>query len=129
MSQPPVPSPSARRGNDLLAKFPEEVRAAYTRYLATGEVEAVDLIALAVIKDFIPKRPGGAPKPEFNDSTRLMTDLGFDSLTIAESVFFFEDLFRVRINNAEIMQVTTVGELRNFIRRKVAEIPEAPSAG
>lgn len=129
MSQPSAPSPSPRRGHDPLGKFPAEVRAAYQRYQQTGEPEAVDIVALAVIRDFMPRRPGAETAVALADETRLMADLGYDSLAIAESIFFFEDLFQVRINNAEIVHVSTVGELRKFIREKVAQVsrPNRPA--
>jgi acyl carrier protein len=50
----------------------------------------------------------------------LIGDLGFDSLALAEIVFFIEDLYQVSVSNEELMRITTVGELRGFIRIKVA---------
>ena len=44
--------------------------------------------------------PGGA---ELRSDMKLMEDLGYDSLAVAETVFFFEDLFKVRIQNTELM--------------------------
>lgn len=117
---PPSASPLARRAHDPLGKFPEAVRAAYMRYRETGDKEAVDLVVLAVVRDYVPKTillPAENPLP---DHARLIADLGFDSLAISETVFFLEDLFKVRITNAEIMEVRTVGELRAFVRRKLS---------
>jgi len=118
-------SPLPRRPHDPLAKFPEPVRAAYTRYLETGDVEAADAVVLAVVRDYVPKTVVLPVENGLPDSARLMADLGFDSLAIGETVFFVEDLFRVRITNAEILQVRTVGELRAFVRRKLTSLPKA----
>jgi len=121
MSAPPDSPSGPRRTHDPLAKFPGEIRDAYARAQASGDAAAVDTVVLAVVRDFIPKHvapPADQPLP---DSARLMADLGFDSLAIAETVFFLEDLFDVKISNAEIMQVSTVAQLRAFVRAKLAE--------
>lgn len=113
-------SPLTRRAHDPLGKFPEAIRAAYTRYRETTDIEAVDVVVLAVVRDYVPKTillPADNPLP---DQARLIADLGFDSLAISETVFFLEDVFKVRITNAEIMEVRTVGELRAFVRRKLS---------
>lgn len=115
MSATPLP----RRANDPLGKFPDAVRSAYARYRENGDETAVDPVVVAVVRDFVPKTillPEGNALP---DNARLIADLGFDSLAISETVFFLEDLFEVRITNAEIMEVRTVGELRAFVRRKL----------
>jgi acyl carrier protein len=123
MSAPSDPSSSPRRPHDPLARFPGEVRDAYARFQTSGDAAAVDTVVLAVVRDFIPRYvapPAGQP---LADSAKLMADLGFDSLAIAETVFFLEDLFDVKISNAEIMQVSTVAELRAFVRAKLAARP------
>ncbi|MFA6287294.1 MAG: acyl carrier protein [Opitutaceae bacterium] len=114
------PSPSTR---DPLAKFPEDVRAAHARFLATGDAAALDTVVLAVVLDHQPKAAqtsGLSPVATPADSARLIADLGFDSLALAEIVFFFEDLYGVTITNNELVRITTIGELRAFVRAKVA---------
>ncbi len=75
---------------------------------------------LAIVADHM--RDKRAP---LHDTSTLMADLGFDSVTIAEMVFFIEDLLKVNVTNAEIMRVRTVGDLRAFVRHKLG--PQKPA--
>jgi acyl carrier protein len=103
-----------------LARYPVEARDAYERFRTNGDAEALRVIVLAAVRDFMPKRNLGTTI-ELRDEMKLMEDLGYDSLAVAETVFFFEDLFKVRIENTELMTVRTVGELLQFVSRKLAE--------
>ncbi len=120
----PMPDPalarSAHRVHDPLEKFPDDVRRAYGHYQSTRDPEALDVVVLAVVRDYIPKHAAPPPGQDLAEHLRLMTDLGFDSLAIAELVFFLEDLLKVKISNDEILRVSTVGELRSFVREKLA---------
>src|SRR5882757_1192311 len=102
-----------------LARYPVEARDAYERFRSTGDVAALRTVVFAAVRDFMPKRQLGVATIELKDEMRLMEDLGYDSLAVAETVFFFEDLFKVRIENAELMSVRTIGELREFVIRKL----------
>ena len=76
----------------------------------------------AILEDFIPRTPPGGPLAAQLGGTRLVDDLGFDSLAITEVVFFIEDLFGISIANKEIIQVRTLDDLRSFVRSKVTAI-------
>jgi acyl carrier protein len=105
--------------NALMRHFPDDVRAAYARFTATRSAADADIVILAVVLDHVPdksRRLAGPP----DDTRRLIEDLGFDSVAIAELVFFLEDLFQMKISNEEIMRVRTVGDLRTFVREKIA---------
>jgi acyl carrier protein len=102
-----------------LARFPADVRDAFAHFLAGGDVGALDTVLFAVVRDFLPRKNPVAAGP-LPENARLIEDLGFDSLAIAEIVFFMEDLFSIKISNAEIQQVGTVGQLRAFVLRKFA---------
>ncbi len=106
-----------------LARYPVEARDAYERFRSTGDTEALRILIVAAVRDFMPKKNLGASASsiEIRDDMKLMEDLGYDSLAIAETVFFFEDLFKVRIENAELLAVRTFGGLLEFVGSKLAK--------
>ncbi|HUL55234.1 MAG TPA: acyl carrier protein [Opitutaceae bacterium] len=116
MSSQPILDPSSK-----LDRFPIEVRDAFRRFRATGEPADLQMVVLAVLRDHMPKR-SSVPLTE---EMRLMEDLGYDSLAVAEIIFFFEDLFQVRIENRELPELRTVGEVGRFVARKLGQKPAA----
>lgn len=105
-----------------LTRFPAEVRAAYRQFRATGDAAAVERVVLSAVSEHGPRRNTLAAEPSAAPNTlRLVEDLGYDSLAIAELVFFLEDLFEVSIRTHEISAIATVGELRAFVAQKIAE--------
>ena len=104
--------------------LPAAARAAFERFRAgDDDLSQLDPVVLGIIGDFSPRAPA-QPLEELPGTTRLIDDLGFDSLAITEMVFFTEDLFGITITNQEIIQVRTLDDLRGFIRRKVAVRPD-----
>ncbi len=116
-------SPTSPAARDPLENFPPEVRAAHERWLANKSPTDADIVILAVIRDFVPSgettsRPAGAP---LTDDAHLINDLGYDSLAIAEVVFFLEDIYAVRVNLEELQDVATIGDLRRHLRARVGD--------
>jgi acyl carrier protein len=118
------PTSSAESGapdavTTLVNHFPVEIREAFARFRDNRSSSDADTVVLAVVLDHQPdkKRRGSVPP---TDDKKLVDDLGFDSIAITEMVFFLEDLFQVRIGNEEILRVRSVGDLRAFIREKLA---------
>lgn len=107
----------------LLRHFSEEVRGAYVRLHASGDPAAADTLVLAIVAEHMP-----SPQSGLADTAALIEDLGFDSVAIAEMVFFIEDLLQVNVTNAEIMGVRTVRDLRAFVRTKLAAHPVRPNS-
>lgn len=105
-----------------LAAFPEPVRAAHERWLSERDPAALDAVVLAIVayhrprKDDSPAAPADTPP----DSASLVADLGYDSLALAEVVFFVEDLYRVTISNEDLKTIVTIADLRAYVRAKLA---------
>jgi len=111
-----------------LSRFPAEVRAAYHQFRATGDATAVQLVVLSAVREHCPRKTTlAAEDSAATAGLRLVEDLAYDSLAIAELVFFLEDLFEVSISNEEILAIATVGELRTFVARKLSEKFAAPA--
>ena len=83
-----------------------------------GDAGAVEAVVIAAVVDYRPSGP--ASVGTVTDGTRLIEDLGYDSVAVAELVFFLEDLFDVSLNNDDILGVRTIAELRSCVNRKLA---------
>ncbi|HEY1847904.1 MAG TPA: phosphopantetheine-binding protein [Opitutaceae bacterium] len=113
MSNPPPQTPKPG-----LSRFPAEVLEAYQRYKSGGDGAAVEAVVIAAVIDYSPAE--GSPVEGATDKTRLAEDLGYDSVAVAELVFFLEDLFDVTLANEDIVDVRTIGDLRACVNRKLA---------
>ena len=101
-----------------LVRFPAEVRAAYQTFRDSRDEAALRVVVLAAVQDFMPRSSAQPRSAEILLDQRLIEDLGFDSLAVAETVFFFEDLFKVTIKNEDILALHTVGELCDFVAKR-----------
>ena len=115
----PAPSAASSAPEERLRYLPAPAREAFRRFHASGDPAALDEVIFAVMADHLP-RASSEPLAALPGSTRLVEDLGFDSLAITEAVFALEDLFEIGISNQEIVLVRTLDDLRGFVRGKLA---------
>jgi acyl carrier protein len=113
MEATPSPAPIP-----ALARFPTEVLEAYERYRSKGDAGAVQEVVIAAVIDYRPS--GSGPPQTVGDTTLLIEDLGYDSVAVAELVFFLEDIFDLTISNEDILAVRAIGDLRSCVTRKLA---------
>jgi len=105
---------------DPLAIFPAAVREAHARWLTSRDPAALDTVVLAIIAFYRADRPRLDSSETIPDSARLIEDLGYDSLALAEVVFFIEDLFQVAISNHDLRDLHTITDLRAYVRSRLS---------
>jgi len=105
---------------------PETLDAAL-KFLKTGDVAQLPVVVIGVIERFVD--PDQRPKlHEANDDLRLIEDLGIDSLTMMEIVILVEEALHMTINNEELRNLRTVGDIKIFIDCKARGLPPPPPA-
>ena len=113
-----TPSEAKSRAAEKLAGFAPEVPAAYIAFAETGDPALLDEVVLGVLQYYLATQPA-EPLLRMPDSTRLIEDLGCDSLTIVDMLFLAESLFDIKISDQEMAQATTLGALREYFRKSV----------
>lgn len=102
-----------------LTGFPPETVEAALRLQSEGTFEAIAAMLPGMIAFHLPR---GAPKPPLHlaDDLRLSQDLGLDSLSLTEMAFKMDELLGLAIETSEVIGITTVGELKAFLKRKLS---------
>ena len=111
-------APTVPDHGDGIRHLSPAAQTAFARFQTDGDPGMLDPIMLGLLEHFAPGSPT-PPMAGLAGSTRLIQDLGFDSLTMVEVVFFTEELFGISVTNAEVLQVHTLDDLRGFLRRKL----------
>ena len=108
-------SPQFNQSPSQLAGFPGPVCAAYEDFRRTGDPQSALAVILGALRDFLPDNTPVDKDAPLADSLRLTEDLGYDSLAVAEIVFFIEDLFQVQLESRDLETIKTVGDLKTFV--------------
>ena len=92
------------------------------QFRKTGNADHVPAVVIGVIERFV--EPDLRVKlKDADDDLRLIEDLGIDSLTMMEIVILVEDVLQMSINNEELRNLRTVGDVKTFIDCKVRGLP------
>ncbi|MDB6173546.1 MAG: Beta-hydroxyacyl-(acyl-carrier-protein) dehydratase FabA/FabZ [Chthoniobacteraceae bacterium] len=102
---------------------PQTIEAAI-QFRETGDVAWVHSIVYGIIARF---QPSGARIDTAGDETRLVEDLGLDSLTLLEVLLSIEEVLQLRVDNEELREIRTLGELNRFLQSKLKEAPLSPA--
>jgi len=100
---------------------PAAVEAAL-QFRKTKDAAHVSAVIIGVIERFV--EPGLRAKlHSSDDDLRMVEDLGIDSLTMMEIVILVEDVLQMQINNEELRNLRTVGDVKTFIDCKARGLP------
>ena len=92
------------------------------QFRKTGNPEHVPAVVIGIIERFV--EPDLRMKlKDADDDLRLIEDLGIDSLTMMEIVILVEDVLQMTINNDELRNLRTVGDVKTFIDCKIRGLP------
>tara|TARA_B110000483_G_scaffold229872_1_gene294435 strand:+ start:201 stop:1154 length:954 start_codon:yes stop_codon:yes gene_type:complete len=95
-------------------------------YRQTDEASHLPAVIIGVIERFVEADLRSKLK-QADDELRLVEDLGIDSLTMMEIVILVEDVLQMQINNEDLRNLRTLGNIKVFIDCKARGLPP-PSA-
>lgn len=119
-----ISSSDARlRVQENLTGFPQTVIDAYLAFADTGDLGQLDHVVLGVLQFYLAKPPP-APLATLPGSTRLIADLGCDSLTMIDVMFLAENLLGIKLADDELARIETLDELREHFRRRMTALSQ-----
>jgi 3-hydroxyacyl-[acyl-carrier-protein] dehydratase len=114
----PVTEEEEDNFRETLKRCPEGTLGALLRYRKEGNLEDLNEFLLGCIKrhtdsEYHPLLNAGKPDISFID------DLGIDSMTMMEIVMMVEECLGIQIENQDLMNVRTLGDLNGFLLKSV----------
>jgi acyl carrier protein len=122
-----TPASARKLAGDKLRGFPEPLVSAYLAFADTKDLAQLDAVVLGVLNFYLVKKPA-TPVQAMPDETRLIEDLGCDSLSLMDTVFLIESLFDIKLEDEMLPKILTLGDLRSYLRKVVQNPPVAESS-
>ncbi len=120
-TKPFAPDDEAALREALKRCSPSTFEAA-VQFRKTGNADHMPAVVIGVIERFVEPDLRSKLK-DADDDLRLIEDLGIDSLTMMEIVILVEDVLQLTINNDELRNLRTVGDVKTFIDCKIRGLP------
>lgn len=102
-----------------LKRCKPEAIAAALRFQQTRSIADVQPVILGLIEREMPEDSAQDIATAPGD-TRLIEDLGLDSLGLMEAVMAAEEVFGITIENQDLRRIATLEELNGFVEAKLA---------
>lgn len=109
-------------------RFSAETVEAILQFRQTRDEKVVPTVVLGVIERYMPAE-STVQLAQLDDNTRLIEDLGIDSLTMLELVLSIEEALGVRIENEELVNIRTLGQVKVFVATKSTQSPSRNGTG
>jgi acyl carrier protein len=106
-----------KRAAESLVGFPARITNAYYEFAENGDPEKLDVVVLGVLLFYLAKKPQGT-LDALPGTTRLIEDLGCDSLAMLDTVFMIESLFDMKLDDVDLARIKTLDDLRLYLRRQ-----------
>jgi 3-hydroxyacyl-[acyl-carrier-protein] dehydratase len=113
------PAEAQRRANVELSGFPAPITEAYVDFTQSGDVALLRYFVLGIMQFYL-ARPPELPLTELPGNTRLVQDLGCDSLTIIDMLFLVERLLDIRLSDDELSRATTIDGMVELFHGRAA---------
>ena len=109
------------RVQENLTGFPKPVVDAYLAFAETRDLARLAVVVLGVLQFYLAKPPA-VPLVEMPGTTRLIADLGCDSLTMIDVMFLAETLLGIKLADDELTKIETLDELRAHFRDRMTAV-------
>ena len=106
---------------ELLKRCSPDTLKAALSFRKTKDVKQIETIVLGVIDRHLEPEQREIFK-DADDSFRLYEDLGLDSLTMLEIVMLVEQTLQISIDNEELRDLRTIGDVKQYLDAKVRGI-------
>jgi len=107
---------------ESLKRCPEATIKAALEFRESKDPELVPTIVLGIVERFV--EPDMRPVVrEAKDETRLLEDLGIDSLLMVEIVIMVEETLDIQIENEELRNLRTLGDIKSYLDAKLKGLP------
>ncbi len=118
----PAPADSEASLRDSLKRCSSATVEAALAYRKRRDPDLLPSIIIGIVERYVESDLRGK-LVEGDDDVRLMEDLGVDSLTMMEIVMLVEEVVGMQINNEELRDLRTLGDVKTFIDCKARGLP------